>query len=475
MRPTTLAFTAVSLLQLASAQPHRVRHARRHQLDKKGAVVVVTVVNTVYAEPTLIPQVEVLVDQWGNPLTTMVRNVVPERRPVGTPGPGLGPTPYPVAEASSSSSASSTAAVESYAPQSYVPPTTPQEPAGTYVPAPVDTTPPAPAEKTPDQPAYTPAPPPPAETTPEKPAYTPAPPPPAETTPDQPAYTPAPPTPTSAPIAAPTGAAPGSGGFGLVYSPYKADGTCKSQSEVAADFESISSEYKLIRTYGTDCDQVANVLSVVKARNIKLFAGIYDLTDLAAQVATIVEAARGDWAHFDTISVGNELVNFGAASAATVVAAIGTVRGLLRAANYPGHIVTVDTLVAARANPSICDASDYCAINCHPFFDGQVAAEDAGKFLTEQVPTLREKLANPNQRVVITETGWPWQGQTNGAAVPSLPNQAAALASIKTAYSANPESIILFTAFNDVWKKNTAAQFGAEQYWGLGGANPPSG
>lgn len=68
-----------------------------------------------------------------------------------------------------------------------------------------------------------------------------------------------------------------------------------------------------------------------------------------------------------------------------------------------------------------------------------------------------------------------WKGDSNGAAVPSLSNQAAALSSIKTAFSSNPESIILFTAFNDVWKKNTAAQFEAEQFWGMGGNNPPSG
>lgn len=265
-----------------------------------------------------------------------------------------------------------------------------------------------------------------------------------------------------------------SSGFGLSYSPYNADGTCKTQSQVTTDFTSING-HSLVRIYGTDCNQVATVLTAAKAKGMKLFAGIFDLGSLSSEIATIVSAANGDWSSFDTISIGNELVNSGTASAATVVAAIGTARTLLKAAGYTGKVVTVDTLVAARANPSICDASDYCAVNCHPFFDGNYVAADSGKFLTEQIPTLSAVLSNKNQEIVITETGWPWKGETNGVAVPSLENQSAALSSIKTSFSSSPDAIILFTAFNDLWKSNTAAQFDAEQYWGMGGNNPPSG
>jgi exo-beta-1,3-glucanase (GH17 family) len=207
---------------------------------------------------------------------------------------------------------------------------------------------------------------------------------------------------------------------------------------------------------------------------LKLFAGIFDLSTLSTEIATIVSAANGDWSSFDTISVGNELVNSGTASASQVVAAISTARSLLKTAGYTGKIVTVDTLVAARANPSVCDNSDYCAVNSHPFFDGNTVAEDSGSFLTNQIPTLQAVLANKNQEVVITETGWPWQGETNDKAVPSPANQATALSSIKTAFASKPGAVILFTAFNDMWKTNTAAQFQAEQYWGfLGNCKTP--
>ncbi|KAH6721378.1 cell wall glucanase [Leptodontidium sp. MPI-SDFR-AT-0119] len=386
---------AIPLLQLAAAQPHRRRHVHEHQLIKKDGDVVVTVVNTVYAEATDSPQVIVYVDQDGKPVSTTTEGLPA----VQTPAPA--PAPVEVAPV-----------VESIAAA---------VPAVSYPAAP--------------EPVKT----------------------------------------TAAPASTPTYSSGGNTGFGLVYSPYNADGTCKSLSQIQEDFKAISTEYTLIRTYGTDCNQIANVLTIVKERKNKLFAGIFDISDLPTQVATIVKAANGDWSSFDTISVGNELVNSGAASASTVVAAIGTVRGLLKTAGYTGNVVTVDTLVASRANPSLCDASDYCAVNCHPFFDGNVAAADSGNFLTTQIPTLQEKLANKSQKIVVTETGWPWKGLPNGAAVASLPNQAAAISSIKKSFASNPESVILFTAFNDMWKKNTPFQFEAEQYWGMGGTNPPSG
>ncbi|RMY24767.1 hypothetical protein D0865_16374, partial [Hortaea werneckii] len=65
----------------------------------------------------------------------------------------------------------------------------------------------------------------------------------------------------------------------------------------------------------------------------------------------------------------------------------------------------------------------------------------------------------------ITESGWPTQGESNGAAVPGTANQRAAIDSLKSAFSGN---LILFTAYNDMWKSNNAGTYGAEQFWEAG-------
>ena len=85
---------------------------------------------------------------------------------------------------------------------------------------------------------------------------------------------------------------------------------------------------------------------------------------------------------------------------------------------------------------------------------------------------LRRQLSS-DKRIVVTETGWPWQGESNGAAVPGMDQQTRALSSIKDAYSDKPGDVFFFTAFNDLWKKAEANTFMAEQFWGMGGRYSP--
>lgn len=289
-------------------------------------------------------------------------------------------------------------------------------------------------------------------------------------------------TTTSAPIvsttsseAVPTASSPsfsGAAGFGYAYSPYNGDGGCKMAPDVLTDFSKFDSGVGLIRTYGTDCNTIAIVYPAVKLHNYKLFAGIYSLSDIAGQVKLIVDGVAGDWSSIDTISVGNELVDSKQADVGSVIAALKLAKTLLLAAGYTGPVVTVDTLQANLQHPELCDSSDYCAVNCHPFFDPNTPAEKAGSFITSSIATLKTKLANPSQKIVITETGWPTKGNSNSLAVPSPANQVAAISSIKAAFAADPGSVILLSPYNTMWKKSNAAQFNAEQFWGILGDCP---
>jgi len=254
-------------------------------------------------------------------------------------------------------------------------------------------------------------------------------------------------------------------GHGISYSPYNNDGSCKTQDQVNADFDQVSG-YSMVRTYGTDCNQTAVVNSAAAAKGLKLFAGVFDITQVESEVQTIIDCDCLD--NIDTVSVGNEGVNDGTYTPEAVVAAIGQARSQLQSAGYTGKVVTVDTFVAMIANPSICEASDFAAANCHAFFDGGVTAQDAGTFVLEQAQRVADACGGMD--TIITESGWPSQGDTNGVAVPSQQDQVDAISSLKSSFSSN---IILFNMYNDLWKENNAGTFGAEQYWGIYG-NAPS-
>lgn len=138
-------------------------------------------------------------------------------------------------------------------------------------------------------------------------------------------------------------------------------------------------------------------------------------------------------------------------------------------AGYKGPVVAVDTFIAILNNPGLCDASDYIAANCHPYFDGGVSASGAGAWVAQQASKLSSVCGGKDvlitgtssqRQILIQESGWPTAGETNGQAVASKTNQAIAMAGI---LSSMRNKCVVFTAFDDLWK--SPGEFGVEQHW----------
>lgn len=420
MKTIGLSLAALAVLQLVAAQPHHARHQRRHPYRK------VVTQTEVVTQPAI--RVVVVVDQQGNPITTRTEDITP---PTDAPAPNYGQAPPSAPEPS---------------------PTADQAPADQYAPPPAESASPSSEEA--------PAPSPEVSAT-YEPSAPPAPAPAPESSSESPA-----PSSEPSPAPEPPSSAPASG-YGISYSPYNADGTCKTKDQVDEDFKKIEG-WALVRIYGTDCNQLETVIPAAKAKGMRIFAGMSSQNVLGGKIQEDVEAfARtcGDsWDIIDTISVGNELVNSGTAPS-VAVGAVNSAREALRAKGYNGPVVSVDTFVAIKRHPEICQNSDYAAANIHAFFDGGVDASGAGSFVSDQAKQVSEVCGG--KKVVVTETGWPNAGGTNKMAVPGPDTQQAALSSIKQNFSSNPSGVILFTAFNDLWKKDFEGTFGCEKHWGF--------
>jgi exo-beta-1,3-glucanase (GH17 family) len=261
-------------------------------------------------------------------------------------------------------------------------------------------------------------------------------------------------------------------GMGITYDPFAGTGTsstCKSPDQIMQDFDQMK-DYKVIRIYGMGCNQIPNAVKNVVKHGQKLMAGAYmskqggeDVSEVIQVLKSAVDQyAGGNWDVIALFSVENERVNSHEMTVSAVVDAINQARTQLRKLGYNGPVGAVETVPVTVENPAICKASDVVMINCHAFFDPNTEAKDAGSFVKSQVANV--KSACNNKRVVVTESGWPHQGDANGQAVPSPENQRIALDSIRSNFN---NDLFLFNAFDDPWKSDSASTFNAEQYWGV--------
>ncbi|KAL4868598.1 hypothetical protein BDV12DRAFT_96354 [Aspergillus spectabilis] len=251
--------------------------------------------------------------------------------------------------------------------------------------------------------------------------------------------------------------------FGISYSPYNTDSTCKDQAQVNADIDKLT-HYSYVRIYGIDCDQTSKVIIAARRHNLKVFAGVYDLQNLHSSLQMIIDAARPDLSTLHTISIGNELLNRGQNSVRDVTNAVRDARAFLRSQGYNGPVVTVDTFSKFFENPDLCHVSDYCAANCHSFFDAYQTPENSGAY----VRNIARRLSSmTGKRTIITESGWPHAGQQNGRAIPSPENQRRAIESLRREFWNSHGDLVLFSAFDDLWKQDNQWTFGAEKSWGI--------
>lgn len=459
MKTGLFSLACISLFELAAAQPHRKslhfrsftiinkRVARHHHHPKRAQVVVSDVVIDMVDVTFDLEDVIVYVNAAGKPVstTTVYKNQV---KPTSVPA-TLSKAP--------TVTVSSTQTQQAPSPSPKQEPTRPASAPSPYSAAPAppplaSSSAPTPAPSTP--PSSSPTLPPPVQSS--SPA----------------AQSSAPPARSSSPPS--RGGGSNSGGpssvgqdfsSGVAYSPYNKDKSCKSTSQVASDFQQIIG-FQVVRLYGTDCNQVANVIAATHGK-VKLFVGIFDISNIQSEVGTISSAVNGDWGVINTVSVGNELVNTGKASVSQVIVAIGSARSALKSAGFSGPVVTVDTMAAMKDNPALCTASDFCAINCHAFFDGNVLPDGAGAFVQKWAKDVSD--AAGGKTVVVSESGWPTQGSNNNKAVPSKENHAAAITSLRLTFGSN---LVLYSAYNDLWKQDRESTFGAEKYWGIMGDSP---
>lgn len=122
----------------------------------------------------------------------------------------------------------------------------------------------------------------------------------------------------------------------------------------------------------------------------------------------------------------------------------------------------VDAYYEFVERPAIAAACDVILCNCYPYWEGTPFAH-AFDHMRHMYQLVVE--AVPNKRVLITETGWPSQGESCGGADPSRENALKYFMKAQFWARENNLEMFYFSSFDEPWKIGAEGEVGA--YWGI--------
>ncbi|MFT6333339.1 MAG: exo-beta-1,3-glucanase (GH17 family) [Halioglobus sp.] len=122
----------------------------------------------------------------------------------------------------------------------------------------------------------------------------------------------------------------------------------------------------------------------------------------------------------------------------------------------------VDAYYEFSARPNITEACDVILCNCYPYWEG-CPYEYSLKHMQEMF--YQAKDAGGGKRVIITETGWPSQGESLDGAHASADSALKYFINAQLWSSESDIEIFYFSSFDESWKVGAEGEVGA--YWGI--------
>lgn len=122
----------------------------------------------------------------------------------------------------------------------------------------------------------------------------------------------------------------------------------------------------------------------------------------------------------------------------------------------------VDAYYEFTHKPRITEACDIILANCYPYWEG--CGIDYSLVYMKQM-YFEAKDAAKGKKVIITETGWPSQGESLGGALPSGDNFMKYFINTQLWSEQEEIDIFFFSSFDESWKVGSEGDVGA--YWGI--------
>ena len=251
---------------------------------------------------------------------------------------------------------------------------------------------------------------------------------------------------------------------GLTFNPARKDqnpakGDSPTEAQIIEDLELLSDKVFAIRTYtvGGGFDKIPE-LAAQYGINVSVGAWIgRDLKSNQDEINKLLKIVRANPRNVVRTIVGNESLLRRDISVEQLIEYIRQVR------KYNWRpISTSETWDIWIANPELVAEVDFIGVHILPFWEG-VSSEKAVDYIFERYHQLQKTY--PDKPIVITEVGWPSNGQPFKGATASLANQAKFIRQFLNRASQEKVTYYVVEAFDQPWKKSIEGSAGA--YWGM--------
>lgn len=176
----------------------------------------------------------------------------------------------------------------------------------------------------------------------------------------------------------------------------------------------------------------------------------------AEEIARLIKVGKAGDA--DIIAVGNEVMLRGDLTEDELLGYLKQVKEALPEVT----IGYVDAYYIFNEYPRIVEACDVILANCYPFWE-KCPIDVSVDYMKHMYSRAQE--AAKGKPVVISETGWPNEGEAYGGAVPSYENAMKYFVGTYEWAKADGVEVIYFSSFDEEWKVHHEGECGA--YWGI--------
>lgn len=252
--------------------------------------------------------------------------------------------------------------------------------------------------------------------------------------------------------------------MGVTYDPLRKQDTqtgdsLPSEADIDSDLALLANKVHAVRTYSMlkGQDKIPELASKYNL-NVTLGAWIDgNLEKNRVEIDTLIRVAQQNNPRVIRLMVGNEVI---LRDEIPKSALIDYIREVKKGANRP--VSTSETWDVWLKNPDLVDEVDFIAMHILPYWEG-IAAEDAVDYAFERYHEVAK--AFPNKPIIITEVGWPSDGQPFKHSEASVSNQATFLREFLNRADAEKVTYYIVEAFDQPWKKSIEGSAGA--YWGI--------